>query len=184
MTLEKVTEELGLTLGKSGKYRVLVFFKGDFSVRKKNWGIISLFLSGSPADAEGDMKVFACPNPRCNGVIDPVGPIGVCPSCRRTWPRRQLVGEMAYKATVDKWADHLARYVRALKMDCDIYLKRAKENRSIVEAEMAARQSTSAGEQLTKARHREEALYTAARIIEDVQTGQSLENAIRGFLLA
>lgn len=184
MTLDKIRDELGLTLGKSGKYRLLLFFQGDFSRSKMNRGIMTLFLSGSPADAEGDIKVFECPNPTCNGVINPVGDVGVCPRCRRAWPRKSLVGEMAYDATVDGWAKHIARYLRALNLDCDIYLKRAKDRQSIVEAEHVARRERRGGDLLDKARKREEALYVAGRIIQDVQSGQDLEKAIRAFLLA
>lgn len=184
MTLDQVRDELGLTLGKSGKFRLLVLFKGDFSRDKKNLGIISLFLSGSPQDSEGDMKVFECPVANCNGVIDPIGETGTCPLCKRTFHRKKLVGEMAYQVTVDKWAAVLARYCRALNMDCDIYLKRAKEDRDLIEADAMARQSTSAGALMDLARRRDEVLYTAGKILQDTHNGQNLEKAIKAFLLA
>ena len=185
MSLDNVREELGLTLGRSGKYRLLIFFQDSFSRDRMNRGIISLFLSGSPTDSEGDVKVFECPATRCTGVIDPVGEIGVCPKCRRTWPRNELIPEMAYDATVDGWSKHISRYLRALHMDCDVYMKRAKDSQSIIEAEGIARHDTHiGGDLLKKARRREEALYTAGRIRQDTQQGQDLEKAIRGFLMA
>jgi len=185
MTLDQVRDELGLTLGRSGKYRLLVMFKGDFSRTNKNLGIISLFLSGSPKDAEGDVKVFECPVAKCNGVIDPVGGFGTCPLCKRTFPRTKLVGEMAYKTTVDKWAQHISRYLRALNMDCDIYLKRSKEDRDIIEAEHIARTNSGrGGELMNLARRRDEVLYTAGKIIQDTQNGQGVEKAVKAFLLA
>lgn len=185
MSLDSVREELGLTLGRSGKYRLLLFFQDNFSRKKMNRGIISLFLSGSPNDAEGDVKVFECPAPTCTGVVDPVGEVGVCPKCRRSWPRGKLIPEMAYDATVDGWAKHISRYLRALNMDCDVYMKRAKDKQSIIEAENVSRHEThKGGAMLAKARQREEALYTAGRIIQDTQQGQDLEKAIAGFLLA
>ena len=184
MSLDQLREELGLTLGRSGKYRLLLFFQDNFSRKRMNRGIISLFLSGSPNDAEGDVKIFECPGHRCTGVVDPVGDLGTCPKCRRTWHRNQLIPEMAYDATVVGWSKHIARYLRALNMDCDIYIKRAKDKQSIIEAEQASRHSTKGGELLDKARRREEALYTAGRIIQDTSQGQDLEKAIRAFLLA
>lgn len=91
---------------------------------------------------------------------------------------------MLYDATADGWAGHIERYVRALNMNCDIFLKRSKTGQSIVAAEMTSRVSSEGNEMLKTARKKEEALYTMSRIVSDVTAGQALKDAIRSFLLA
>ena len=180
--------DLGLVAAQQGKYRILLFYEDDFSASKVNRGILVLFLSGKHEDAEGDTKVYECPNPQCIGVLLPdhydKGPMAICPRCHRTWLRTQLVGEMVYDATVDGWATHIERYMRALKMDCDIFLKRAKTGQSIIEADMIARHDPHGKDLLTKARKKEEALFTMGRIIAETSAGKPLHTAIRDFLLA
>jgi hypothetical protein len=185
---DKDIGDLGLVPAEQGKYRILVFYMDDFSAAKTNRGILSLFLAGREFEAEGDTKVYECPNPTCNGVLEPIhydrGTFATCPSCKRTFPRKKLVGEMAYDGTADKWAEHIARYVRALEMNCDIFLKRAKTSQSMIEAEMTSRVDKKGAEMLKTSRRKEEALYTMARIVQDVTAGQPLQDAIRSFLLA
>lgn len=188
--VQDTMHELGLVLTKSARYRLHLFFLGDFSVNKPNRGLISLFMSGksSGVDIDMDQKVYECPNEECIGVLEPQhynsqGP-AVCPRCHRAHKQDDLVGEMVYDATVDKWAGHLERYVRALDMDCDILLHRLKTKQSIIEADHAARQDTRAGQLLTEARKMEVALYNMDRMIQDTSQGRSLKTAIRAFLLA
>ena len=184
-------EELGLTMGKMGKYRILLFFEDTFSRKKKNRGIITLFLSGSPKSGEGDVIIYECPNPECTGLFHP-NHYGVqcamvrCPKCYKTFNKDELVTMVAFDATVDGWVKHLERYMNAMGMDCDIYLKRAKNRTNFVEAaDRATKEGKVGADLLKKARQREDALYTMGRIIEDTAGGkQSLQAAIKGFLLA
>ena len=185
---DKDIGDLGLVPAEQGKYRILVFYMDDFKASKKNRGILSLFLAGREFDSEGDVKVYECPVPTCNGVLEPMhydkGTFATCPRCKRTVQRTKLVGEMLYDATADGWAGHIERYVRALNMNCDIFLKRSKTGQSIVAAEMTSRVSSEGNEMLKTARKKEEALYTMSRIVSDVTAGQALKDAIRSFLLA
>jgi hypothetical protein len=183
-------EELGLTMGKMGKYRILLFFEDTFSKKKMNRGIITLFLSGSPTSGEGDVIIYECPNPQCTGLFHPnhysvQSPTVSCPKCYKTFNKDKLVTMLSYDATVDGWAKHLERYMRAMNMDCDIYLKRAKDKTNFVEAaDRATKEGKVGADLLAKARQREDVLYTMGRIMEDTHGGQSLASALRGFLLA
>ena len=187
-SIPKITGELGLTLAKEGRYRIMLFFLGEFSASKENRGLISLFLSGAPYTTNMDLKVYECPNPQCSGVLEPKDyhrelP-AVCPRCHRVFRQTELVGEMVYDATVDKWSKHLARYVRALGGDCDINLMRLTSGHNMIAAEAASRGDVRKGGKLDLSRQKEEALYTMKRMIDDTSKGKSLESAIRGFLLA
>lgn len=184
-----IQEELGLTLGRMGKYRVLLFFEDNFSASRVNRGIITMWLSGSPANAEGDTLLYECPGKDCATVLPPAvynfdAPTMVCPQCMHTFHKDEMIPGMVYDATVDGWTRHLARYLRALEMDADVYLKRAKTGQSIVEAAARARAGRDGAALLDKARIREDALYTAGRIMQDVHSNRSLESALKGFLLA
>lgn len=189
--LKEVTEELGLVISRTGRYRVTLFFLGDFSAKKMNRGMISIFLSGksSGVDIDMDQKCYECPNPQCTGLLEPkhyniVGN-AFCPKCHRGFKRSELVGEMVFDATVEGWSRHLERYIRALNMDCDLLLHRLKTNQSIIAADHAARDDTRAGKLLQEARKAEEALYTMQRMVDDTSDQKmSLQRAIRSFLLA
>ena len=185
---DKDIGDLGLVPAEQGKYRILVFYMDNFSVSKKNRGILSLFLAGKELEADGDTKVYECPMPTCNGVLEPIhydkGTFSTCPRCKRTFPRKKLVGEMVYDATAEGWAEHISRYIRSLEMDCDVFLKRAKTSQSMIEAEMTSRVDRKGSEMLTTSRKKEEALYTMGRIIQDTTAGQPLKSAIKSFLLA
>ena len=189
--VQKVSEELGLVLTRTARYRIYLFFMGDFSTKKVNRGLITLFLSGksSGVDIDMDQKVYECPNEECIGVLEPKhystsGP-AVCPRCHRAHRQEDLVGEMMYDATADNWAAHLERYARALQMDCDILLHRLKTKQSIIEADHISRKDSKTGAVLLEnARKSEIAIYTMDRIIQDTSEGKSLKTAIRAFLLA
>jgi hypothetical protein len=184
-----IQEELGLTLGRMGKYRVLLFFEDNFSASRMNRGIITMWLSGSPQNAEGDVLLYECPGKGCATVLPPGTynfdmPTMVCPECLQTFHKDEMIPGMAYDATVDGWSRHLARYLRALEMDADIYIKRAKRGQSIIDAAAQARAGRAGAALLDQARIREDALYTAGRIIKDTHSNRSLESVIKAFLLA
>jgi len=186
----KISEELGLVISRTGKYRLCLFYLDSFSRSKSNRGIISVFLSGksSGVDIDMDQKCYECPNELCNGLLEPrhyhvVGK-AFCPKCHRGFPRTELVGEMIYDATVDGWAKHISRYIRALNMDCDVLLHRLKSSQSIIEADAKARTDPRAGKLLNASREAEEVLFTMQRMIDETSGGRSLESAIKAFLLA
>lgn len=169
------------------RFKLEVMYDGKFSVHHPNMGVVCLWGTAGDHMPNADWKIYFCPREGCAGLITPNSHgdiITVCPLCKTAWKPKQLHGEYLFIMTVDKWAHRLTEFVHLLGGDSDLYLKRLKTLKSLIEAEMTERERDLGGELLNAARHMEAAVYTRDRLVKDTMAGASMEAAIRAFLLA
>jgi len=169
------------------RFKLEVMYDGKFSIHKPNLGVVCLWGTAGDSMPNADWKIYFCPREGCAGLITPGThgeSITVCPLCKTAWKPKELHGEYLFVMTVDKWAHKIAEFLHLVGGDADLYLKRLKTNKSLIEAEMAERDRNFGGELLNAAREMEAAVYPRDRFIKDTVAGTSIESAIRAFLLA
>jgi len=167
-------------------YKIEIQFGPNRSMWKPFGGMMSIFLSGTKLHGGGDEKVYICPKEGCNGIVHPQDRLGasvVCKKCQMTWPETQLVGELFFVLTAQKWAEVLERWFMVLESKADIYLK---YHRMDIRTQAAIEQERQkGGEFLNKARNvRGMHVYPLHNIIKDTSNGASVRERFLAFVRA
>lgn len=179
------------------KYKLEVTFNNERSIHKPFGGLVTWWESGSKLHGGGDCKLYVCDNnadyPRlegkgCGGFL-PDSSNGlnfiVCPSCGVMWKNEEVVGEVWYRLTIQKWADVLLRWFSRLEHNSDIRIKYARDD--IRTAAMNEQARNRGGELLAKVRdpeRRASSIYPLAHIIRDTSAGADLRGRILAYLQA
>jgi hypothetical protein len=167
-------------------YKIEVQFGKDRSSWKPFPGAISFFLSGTKLHGGGDEKLYLCPGEGCNGIIFPnerLGSTVVCRSCEMMWPENDLVGELFFFLTPQKWAATLCRLFARFEHKADIYLKfHPTDIRYQSAMELARKQG---GDAVNLARkNRGLHIYPLKNIIKDTSAGGDLFKRFASFITA
>lgn len=176
---------------KHAKYKIELFFGKARSMTKPTPGIMSFWESGSKLHGGGDAKIYFCPGKmrginECSAVIPEaanVSSLHFCPTCRKSWQGKLVIGEVVANWTMRHWANALLYYYTRLDHNADIYLKHAREDIRTVAMIEQARQK--GGEFLNRVRSRRALhIYPLNRIIKDTSAGADLSGRIYAFLTA
>jgi hypothetical protein len=176
---------------KKAKYKLELMFGKARSVHRPTPGILSFWESGSKFHGGGDAKIYICPGKElrrndCEGFIpDVANGYGflVCPNCKLVWKGDQVIGEVVANLPLKKWADPLMKYFIQLGLNCDVYLKYARDD--IRTAAKLEQQKQMKGDKLLPVRaSRASAIYPLRNIIKDTGNGADLLGRFQAFLLA
>ena len=190
----KALDEL-LSLKNLAKYKLEVMFGGERSMHRPFDGALSFWESGSKLHGGGDSKLYIC-----DSIIDGRGGRGcgafipdsanglnfiACPKCNTLWRNEEIVGEIWFRLTMQKWAEVLLKWFQRMDHNADIRIKYARTDiRSVARAEQERQRG---GELLAKARDpevRATAIYPLANVIKDTAAGADLYSRILAFLSA
>lgn len=179
------------------KYKLEVMFDGERSVHKPFGGAVTWWESGNKLHGGGDSKLYLCDNnasyPQlegrgCKGLL-PDSSNGlnfiVCPKCGVMWKNEEVVGEVWYRLTMQKWADVLTYWFTRLELNADIRVKYSRDD--IRSAAAQEQERNRGGEALFKARdpeRRSSSIYPLANIIRDTAAGADLRGRILAYLQA
>ena len=173
-------------------------------------GIVQYFESGGKTHAGGDVKLYICPAktfkqqglrecptpahaehklpvPKTSDCEAPLvfsrNGFGLiyCGSCKQLWAAEQVVGEIAYRLPMRKWADVVYKHFRALDMNSDIVVKFTYDD--IRAAALMEQTRELRGDKLTPVRqNRPTGIYKFSSILRDVNAGADLLKRIYAFL--
>jgi hypothetical protein len=190
--LDKMLSNEGLA-----KYKLEIVFSHKRTARGATGGTVSWWESGTHLNGDGDSKMYLCDNADplsknagkgCGGFI-PDSANGlvhvVCPRCHILWKPEEMVGEIYYNMSMEKWADVLFSWYRRMDYRADIYLKYGRM--SIRDAQRKEAERGLQGELLNKARSAEQrkpAIYPLKNIIKDTNNGADLRGRILAFIKA
>ncbi len=183
-------DKLLATEGKA-KYKIEVIFSHVRSSRTSSPGMLSLWESGTKLHGGGDTKVYWCPGKElkvsdCTGLIpDSSAGYGylTCAKCGTTWKGEQVIGEIFYRLSPNKWAEVLLKHYVSVGHNADVYLKYPKTDLRIASGKEQAKQHM--GELLAKARaDRQQYIYPLRNIIKDVGAGSDILVRFHAFLTA
>lgn len=182
---------------KKAKYKLEVFFSDERSMHKPFGGTVTWWESGTKLHGGGDSKMYACDNNASYphlagkgcGALMPDSSSGfsflVCPKCGALWKNEEVVGEVFYRLTVQKWAVVLLSWFRRLNHDADIRIKYSRDD--IRTAAMLETERNRGGEILHRVRSQERrsvSTYPLMNIIKDTSAGADLYQRILAFLQA
>ena len=159
------------------KYKIELHFGKDRSSWKPFAGMLSIFTSGSKLHGGGDEKAYLCPNSDCGQVLtgykSRIGNKIICLSCGKFWKSTEIIGEIFYNLTPQKWAHVIHRMFVHLGHNADIYLKyHPTDIRYQTSMELARDRG---GEELNKTRYsRGLHIYPLKNIITDTKNGAEL----------
>jgi hypothetical protein len=179
-----------LATEQKGKYKIEIMFGKARSMSRPTPGAMYFWESGSKLHGGGDAKIYMCPGKKfginCDAFI-PDASTGyghlVCPSCKKVWQDNQVDGEILAVLTMKNWAQAILKQFIRLELNCDIYLKFAKDD--IRSKAFMEQQRKMGGEKLAEARDaRARAIYPLKNIIKDTSHGASLLGRFQAFLLA
>ena len=173
------------------KYKIELMFGKARSVSNPTPGMMSFWESGAKLHGGGDAKIYMCPGKElrqneCDGFIpDSAAGYGhlVCPGCGKVWKGTQVSGEIVANLTMQGWSQLIMKYFLKLQMNCDIYLKYAKED--IRTVALVEQEHQHGGEKLEKARSkRAVSVYPLRNIIRDTSNGAELLGRFKAYLLS
>jgi len=189
---DQLLQERGLA-----KYKLEVTFTNERSMHRPFGGTVTWWESGTKLHGGGDSKLYVCDNNssfphlerRGCGAMLPDSANGlnfiVCPRCGVMWRNEEVVGEVWYKLTMQKWADVMLRWFTRLEHNADIRIKYARDD--IRTAAMLEQERNRGGELLRKVRdpeRRASSTYPLANIIRDTSAGADLRGRILAYLQA
>ena len=158
---------------------------------------VTWWESGAKLHGGGDCKLYLCDcsaeypdleGKGCGGFLpDSCNGLNfiVCPGCGMMWRNEQVVGEIWYRLTMQKWADVLLQWYVRLGHNSDIRIKYARDDIRTAAAKEQARNH--GGELLSKVRdpeRRGSSTYPLANIIRDTSAGADLRGRILAYLQA
>jgi hypothetical protein len=173
------------------KYKIEIMFGKARSSSGPTPGMVSFWESGAKLHGGGDAKIYMCPGKKL-GINDcevfiPDSSVGyghlVCPACSGVWKCTQVDGELVASLTMKNWAKLILKYFRKLQLNCDIYLKFARDDiRTMARLEQEKQHG---GEKLDKVRSRRAlSVYLLKNIIKDTSNGADLLGRFQAFLLS
>ena len=197
--IQKKKEAYDSLLAEKGiaKFKLEATFNDERSLYRPFGGIVTWWESGNKLHGGGDSKIYVCDN---NGEYPDLEGMGckgflpdscnglnfiACPNCGVLWKNEQVVGEIWYKLTIQKWADVLHNWYVRLEMNADIRIKYARSDIRTAAAREQERQM--GGELLQLARsaeRRSSSTYPLANIIKDTAAGADLRGRILAYLQA
>lgn len=172
-------------------YKIDLLLASGFSTRRPSAGMISFWDSGRALHGDGDTKLYVCPG-KYKGINDCESVIrgfaqghtnAVCARCGGVWKSADLIGEIAYRLEITKWADVLLKWYRKLDMQADIRIIYPPDDiRSLAAREQDKQMG---GELMEPARGRRATrAYPQRNIIKDTSTGADLHGRLVAFLRA
>lgn len=179
------------------KYKLEVTFNNERSMHRPFGGTVTWWESGAKLHGGGDCKLYVCDcnadyrqleGRGCGGLLpDSANGLNfiVCPSCGIMWKNEEVVGEIWYRLTMQKWADVLTKWFMRLESNADIRIKYARDDIRTAAAQEQARNR--GGELLAKVRdpeRRASSIYPLAHIIRDTSAGADLRGRILAYLQA
>lgn len=192
-TIESRIQLLDKELADQGiaKYKLDLQLASGFSLRAPSAGIVSFWESGRKFHGGGDAKMYLCPGKElgistCEAFIPDTGQgygLGICPTCGTGWKSKQLIGEIAYRVTPQKWAEILMHWYLKLDLNADIRIKYPPDDiRSIALKEQNKQMK---GDLLQPGRRRRAVrIYPLRNIIKDTSAGSDLYARILAFVTA
>lgn len=180
-----------LATEKKAKYKIELLFGKARSTSRPTPGALSFWESGTKFHGGGDAKIYLCPakslgKSACEAFI-PDASTGyghlVCPKCGSVWQGKEVIGEIFANLPMKKWGEVLLKYYVRLELNCDIYLKYARDD--IRAAAAAEKLKHFAGEQVNLVRSkRAMSIYPLRNILKDSSAGADLLSRFQAFLLA
>lgn len=173
-------------------------------------GIIQYLESGGKTHAGGDVKLYICPGktfkqqglhecatpahkehhlpaPKTSDCEAPLvfsrNGFGLiyCGACRQLWAAEQVVGEIAYRLPMRKWAEVVYKHFRTLEMNADVVVKFTYDDLRAATLMEQARELR--GDKLTPVRqNRPTGIYRLPAILKDVNAGADLLKRFYAFL--
>ena len=187
LTLKKAAAEKRVAL-----YKIEVQFGRNHHVNgESTYGMLTLWESGTKLHGGGDAMLYVCPGKYmkrndCEHVIpDAVNgrSVVVCPSCLTAWSNQQLIGQHAYRFSIQTWAEVIQTWFLRLDMNADLRIKYFYDD--IRAASAAEQEKELRGELLEKARaapRRISRVYLLNDLIKEVNAGASMYTRILAFL--
>ena len=174
--------DLILATKQIGKYKLELMLGSGYRSGQAYPGGLSVYLSGSKMHGGGDEACFSCP--ACDALIPPSSQgygYCVCPACSKTWEGAKVNGQILARLTTQGWAELLFRWFRKLEFNCDIYLKRPKQDvRAAADLEQARQRG---GERLRAVRGgREIVIYPMRNILRETANGADTTSRFKAFL--
>lgn len=173
-------------------------------------GGVQFLESGGKSHGGGDVKLYMCPGKAykqrgitiCNHAAhaehrlpaphssDCEAPLPFsrngygllyCHACKQLWAAEQVVGEIAYKLPMRKWADVIYKHFRMLEMNADIVVKFTYDD--IRAAALMEQVKELRGDKLTPVRqNRPTGIYRLSSILRDVNAGADLLKRFYAFI--
>jgi hypothetical protein len=173
-------------------------------------GIIQYLESGGKTHAGGDVKLYICPGktfkqqgmhecatpaheehhlpaPKASDCEAPLvfsrNGFGLiyCGACRQLWAAEQVVGEIAYRLPMRKWAEVVYKHFHTLEMNADVVVKFTYDDLRAATLMEQARELR--GDKLTPVRqNRPTGIYRLPAILKDVNAGADLLKRFYAFL--
>lgn len=173
-------------------------------------GILQYLESGGKTHAGGDVKLYICPAktfqqqglhecstpaheehklpaPKSSDCEAPLvfsrNGFGLiyCGACRQLWTAEQVVGEIAYRLPMRKWAEVVYKHFRTLEMNADIVVKFTYDD--LRAATLMEQSRELRGDKLTPVRqNRPTGIYRLPAILKDVNAGADLLSRFYAFL--
>ncbi len=178
-------------LRSSAKYKLDLLFGKGFSIHKPSAGLICFFGSGRALHGDGDTRLYICPGKQlrkadCDAFIPDYAQsheTAVCTKCGNLWRAEQLIGEVCYRLTPQKWAEVLATWFRKLESQADIRIIYPPDD--IRSAAVREQEKTHGGELLEHARStRATRAYPLENIMKDLAGGADLTARMLAFVRA
>jgi hypothetical protein len=172
-----------------GLYKIDLLLGHGFNTTTPSAGMVSFWASGRALHGDGDVKLYVCPGKHlgrsnCEAMIKGMAQghaSAVCVACGTVWKAEELIGEVCYRLIPQRWAQVLAKWVRALDLDTDIRIIYPPDDIRTSAALEQARDR--GGELLERDRGRRATRsYPARNILKDLNSGADLEGRILSFI--
>jgi len=169
-----------------GKWKVEITFAKDRTPGGPNSFVVEVYENGIALGAAGDMRAYLCRDIEekdlgCQKVFSALyvdfKTIAVCPHCKRTWNPNRLTTTVVYRLSTDKAAIAIAKIMRRVEFDADIFIK---YHPSDIRYQEMVRELG-----LDKAATLQGLLvYKKSDLINAISTGKGLEEELKGLLSA
>lgn len=170
-------------------FKLEVFFLGGPRKTVATKGIVTFFTNGGYLNGGGDAAVYLCPQPTeagltCMAPIDAQFVLpkeAICTKCRRISQAKDLIGQMVYNATLERWGTILVGLFHTLNCGADLVIDIERE--SLHKAKDAEMDKDRGGEVYESVyRKRERITYPLRNILQDTSSGAGLEARFKAFL--